>query len=86
MKVDQWNQLFSDGTGRRKTTIHNLVIVVIDEYCLRPLIISNFIILKGETSDQHVEAVMSTVTGFGKRLQRWADVLDHSQPSYQNDI
>ena len=30
-KVEQWDQLFSDGTGRRKTTVHNLVIVVIDE-------------------------------------------------------
>ena len=30
--------------------------------------------------------MLSTITGCGKRLQWWAEVLDNSHPSYQNNI
>ena len=45
-KVEQWSQLFSDGTDRRQTALHNLVIGVINEEPLSPLILSTSTILK----------------------------------------
>ena len=62
-KVEQWYQLFSDGTGRRNTDLHNLVIVVIDEERLRPLILSTYIILNEDMSEHQVDAVLSTIAG-----------------------
>ena len=63
VKVEIWDQLISDGMFRRLTTIKNLIIDVIDEKCLCSLIISTSMILKGETSDQKVVTVLSTITG-----------------------
>ena len=51
-KVEQCDKLLSDGTGRRQTYLHNLFIGVINEECLRPLILPTSIVLKGDTSDQ----------------------------------
>ena len=36
-------------------------------------------------SEHQVEAVMSTILGCGKRLQRWVEALENSHPLYQND-
>ena len=85
-KVEQWYQIFCDGTGRHQTAIQNLVINVIDEKHLRPLILSTFTILEGNTSEYQVDSVMSTILGCRKLLQRWAEVLEHLNPSYQTDI
>ena len=85
-KVDKWDQLFSDGIVRRQTALKKMVISVINEEHLCPLILSTSIILKGETSEQKVDTVMSTITGCGKRLQWWVEVLEHSHPSYHNNI
>ena len=82
-KVEQWDKLFYDSTGRRQNYLHNLVIGVIDEEHLCPLILSTSIILKGETSEQQVDTVLSTIGGYGERLQRWVEVLNHSHTSYQ---
>ena len=65
-KVDKWDQLFSDGTGRRQTALHNLSSGVINEERLRTLIISTSIILKGEASDQQVDGGLSTIAGCRK--------------------
>ena len=51
-----------------------------------PLILSNSIILEGETYDQQVDAVLSIMKVCGKRFQWWAEVLEHSHPSYQSNI
>ena len=83
--MEQWDKVFSDGTGRRKTALHNLDISIIDEERMRPLILSTSIILKGETSEQKVDAVMSNIVSCGKRLQQWEEVLNHSHPSYQKN-
>ena len=85
-KVEQRDQLLSDGTDRHHTALQNLVISVIYEECMHPLILSTSIIFKGETSEQQVESVLSTIEGCGKRLQWWEEVSYHSNPSYQNDI
>ena len=84
--MNKWDQLFSDGTGRCHTTLHNLVIGVIDEELLCTNILSTYIILEGEASEQQVDDVLSTISGFGKRLQWWEDGLDNSHPSYYQDI
>ena len=78
--------MFSDGTGRHQTAIQNLIIGVIDEERLHPLIISTSIILKGKTSEQQVDDVLSNIVGYGKRFHKWVEVLEHSHSSYQNDI
>ena len=85
-ELDQWDKLFSNNTGRRQTDLHNLVIGVIDEEHLRPLILSTSIILKGETSEQKVDSLLSTIAGCGNWLQWWKEVLDHWHPSYHYDI
>ena len=69
-EVDQWDQLLFDGTGRCQTALHNLFICVIDEERLRLIILSTYIILKGETSEQQVYTTLSTIAGCGERLQR----------------
>ena len=51
VKVEKWDPFFSKGMGRRHNALQNLVIGVIYDECLRPLIISTYIILKGETSE-----------------------------------
>ena len=84
--MDKWDQLFSDITGRCQNTLQNLVIVVIDEEHLSPLILSTSVILNGETSEQHVDDVLSTIAGCGKMLKQWVEVLQHSHPSYQHNI
>ena len=63
-----------------------MFIGVIDEERLCPLILSTSIILEGETSDKQVYDVLSTIAGCGKRFKLWAEVLEHSHPSYQHDI
>ena len=85
-KVEKWDQLSSYGTGRRHTDIHNLVIGFINEEHLFPLILSTSIIMEVETSDKQINAVLSTIVGCRKRLQRWVEVMDHSHPSYQKNI
>ena len=50
-KVEQWDQFLSKGMGRRHNALQNLVIGVIYDGFLRLLIISTYIILKGETSE-----------------------------------
>ena len=82
-KVEKWDQLFSDVTGRRQNALQNFVISVINEERLRPLILSSSIFLKGKTSEQQVDALISTIAVYRKRFQRWVEVLDHSHPSYQ---
>ena len=57
-KVELWDKLFSDSTGRCNTAHKNLVIGIIDEERLRPLILSTSIILKGHMYEQHVNAVI----------------------------
>ena len=85
-EVEQWDKLLSDGTGRCQIFLHNLVIGIIDEERLCPLIISTSTILEVETSEHQVDAVLSTIEGCGKWLQRWVEVLEHSNPSYHNYI
>ena len=63
-KVEQWDQLFSDGTCRRQNALHNFFISIIDEERIRPLILPTLIILKGKTSEHQVEPVLSTVVSF----------------------
>ena len=72
--------------GRRHTDLQNLVIGFINEECLRILILSTSIILKGDISEQQVDAVLSTITGCGKQFHRWEEMLHHSHPSYWNNI
>ena len=86
VKVEQWDHFFSDIMVRHQTALQNLFIGIINEERLRPLILSTSIILKGETSEKHVEAVLPTIAGCGKRLQQWVEVLEHSYPSYQYNI
>ena len=62
-KVEKWDQLLSDSTNRHQTALHILVIGVIDEERLRPIIHSTSIILKGETYDNQVGDVLSTIVG-----------------------
>ena len=85
-KVEQWNKLISDGTGRHHTALQNLVIGISNGERLRPLILLTYIILKGETYKKQFESVLSTITGCGKQMDRWLGVLEHLQPPYQNDI
>ena len=65
-KVGQWYQLLSDGTGRHQNYLKNLVISIIDDKRLRPLIPSTSIILKGDTYEQQVDAVLPTITSCWK--------------------
>ena len=74
-KVEQWDQLLSDGMVRSHTALQNLVIIVIDEERLHPLILSTYTIPKGETYDQKIDAVLSSIVGCRKWLQRWAEVF-----------
>ena len=53
---------------------------------LLPLILSTYIILEGERYEYQLDVFLSTISGCGKRLQWWAEVLVHSHPSYQHDI
>ena len=76
-KVEQRDQVFSDGTGRRQTDIHNLIIGVINEELLCPLTLSISMILEGDMSEKQIDAVQSTIVGWGKRLQRWEEVLEN---------
>ena len=85
-KVDQWDQIFSDGTGRHHNALQNLSVGVIDEERLHPLILSTSIIMKGDISKQKVDSVLSTIAVCGKRSQRWAEVLKHSHSSYHHYI
>ena len=57
-KMEQCNKLFYDSTGRHHTAIQNLVIDGIVEELLRPLILSTYIILEGETSEKQVDSVL----------------------------
>ena len=66
--MDQWGQLFSDGTARRQTALQNLVVGGIDEESLHPLILSTSIILKEYISEQQVDSVLSIIAGCGKWL------------------
>ena len=63
VEVEQWDQLFYGRVVRCQTDLHNLLIGVIDEERLCPLIISTYIILKGETSCHQVGIVLSTIVG-----------------------
>ena len=85
-KVEKWNQLLSEITVRHEIPLWNLVIRVIDEEHLLPLILSTSIILEGDISEQHVGAVLSTIVGYRKLLQRWAEVFENSHLSYQHNI
>ena len=76
-KVDQWDQLFSDGTGMHQTDLHNFIIGVIDEEHLHPLTISNSVILKREMSEQQVDNVLSTIVSCRNRLHQGAEMLEH---------
>ena len=69
MMLEQWDQLLCDGTGRRQTALHNLVISVIDEKLLHPFILSTSIILEGDAYEKQVDAVLSTIAGCGKWLK-----------------
>ena len=85
-KVEQWDQSLSDVMGRRHIAFQNLAIGVINKECLHTLILSNYIILEGKINEQQVEAVLSTIADFRKWLQRCAEVLEHSNSSYQTNI
>ena len=61
--MEQWDQLFYDGLGRCQNDLHKCFIGVIDEEHLRPLILSTSIILKAETPDHQVDAVLSNILG-----------------------
>jgi len=65
--------LFSDGTSRRQIVLKNLVIGVIEDDVLRTLVLSSAIILKGESSEEQSEAIVSMVQRGAKRLERWAE-------------
>ena len=49
-KAKDWDQMFTDGTGRRQTAIQNLIFRIKEDNILRNIILSSAIILKGECS------------------------------------
>ena len=68
-KVEQWDQLLSDGRDMIQIDIHNLVIgamkeerlqtlIISTSIIMHPLIISTSIILEGDMSEQQVDAVL----------------------------
>jgi hypothetical protein len=57
-KAEGWEQLFTDGTGRRQVAMQNLVLSVIEDDVLYPLILSSSIILEDETSEKQCNAVL----------------------------
>ena len=85
-KVEEWDKLFSEGTGRCQTAPKNFFIGFINEGRLHILILSTSVILKGETSEHHFYSLLSIIEGCRKRLQLWEDVLEHSHLSYQHNI
>ena len=39
-KADTWDQAFTDGTSRRRISLYNLVIALLDDDIMKPLILS----------------------------------------------
>ena len=85
-KHQDWAQLFSDGTSRRQIALQNLVIGVIEDDVLRTLVLLSAIILKGESSEEQSEAIVSMVQRGAKRLERWSEKMKAIYPTYKHDI
>ena len=85
-KQQDWAQLFTDGTSRRQIALQNLVIGVVEDDVLRPLVLSSAIILKGESSEEQSDAIVSMVQRGAKILERWAETIHAIYPSYKHDI
>ena len=59
--ADEWHQLFTDGTSRLHIYFHNLVIAVMVDSKLGPVIVSSFMFLEDETSDNQVKSIVNQV-------------------------
>jgi len=66
--AETWQQLFTDGTSRRQIAFQNLVIALMENGKLDPVIVSSCMVLKDETSENQVEAILDMVSVFGIQL------------------
>ena len=75
-QVEDWWQLFTDGTSRRQIALETIVIGLEDEEDgkLRSLILSSACTLTGESSEQTCAAVLEQIKSGGRRLERWREV------------
>mmetsp|Transcript_13403 Transcript_13403/g.29103 ORF Transcript_13403/g.29103 Transcript_13403/m.29103 type:complete len:910 (+) Transcript_13403:516-3245(+) len=82
----EWEQLFTDGTGRRQVALQNLVLSIIEDDEIQPLVLSTSIILEDETSERQVEAIVEMISTAGQRLERWTEVMEEMYPDYIHNI
>ena len=60
-EADEWHQLFTDGTSRRKIAFQNLVIALMVDSNLDPVIVSSCMFLEDETSENQVKSIVKQV-------------------------
>ena len=79
--ADEWRQIFTDGTPRRKISFQNLVIAVMVDSKLDPVIVSSCMFLEDETSYNQVKYIVNQVR-YDVNMLRQSNSLSYS-PSVQ---
>ncbi len=80
-KANSYEQLFSDGTSRRQTSIQNVIIRLLLDGGFKTITLSISIIADDETSESLSKSIMQTFKESGALLDAWRDVTVQMYPA-----
>ena len=81
-KANSYEQLFSDGTSRRQTSIQNVIIRFLLDGGFKTITLSTSIIAEDETSESLSKSIMQTFKESGALLDAWRDVTVQMYPAW----
>ncbi len=81
-KANSYEQLFSDGTSRRQTSIQNVIIRFLLDGGFKTITLSTSIIAEDETSESLSKSIMQTFKESGALLDAWRDVTVKMYPAW----
>ena len=81
-KANSYEQLFSDGTSRRQTSIQNVIIRFLLDGGFKTITLSTSIIAEDETSETLSKSIMQTFKESGALLDAWRDVTIQMYPAW----
>jgi hypothetical protein len=80
-KANSYEQLFSDGTSRRQTSIQNVIIRFLSDGGFKTITLSTSIIAEDETAESLSKSIMQTFKESAELLDAWRDVTVEMYPA-----
>ena len=84
-KANSYEQLFSDGTSRRQTSIQNVIIRFLSDGGFKTITLSTSIIAEDETAESLSKSIRQIFKG-GELLDAWQDFTLEMYPAWVDKV